>query len=594
MRLQYPIFYRQFGLRRVSQLMTPALPILDRLDLPKDSIFHYAGEGLLDDGPRSDEFLFRNIARPIFMYHVTSIGDNKGSPRRLTIPVDPLIRSYHVRNRRYRKLIDLKQIPKDPMALTVINYSYIPRLYRYMRSIYSDYYRWHNQQAAIYKSINELTEYTNKNQFMVVKLPKRLPSINELKLASMNMNQRSVKAFNSSESLTILEFWKWLGEDRDSSLLTNIGKENYSKMNFIFIESGRFLVFNLGVLDSWRSASKLELRDDPDANTKGFNPAQIQKRFLRLLIALFDVRSTDVPENLGDGKVEEVLSEVIEEDDTTPRRVLTPEESIDRQEAIDEDIEPASDIEEDFQLDSDIDKELEELERIAKLSTVDIQPPEYEYIPEDDDQDDSLFQPEEKVAELETELLDTIGGDSKVLEKALMKVADRYAENGLISAAEYKRYQELATSYRTIVAPDGTTTLDKYIDIKPDELKIPDNINIPDNPTVFDKSMLKSSLLVFDEHYINNILQRDVAAMVMNIQKAGIAVTDYQVEKVNNILGSHFEYTVKITPIEGTSSTIRFKLPVVDDNGIFVANGSKYLQRAQRGDRSTINGKLIY
>src|SRR5690606_10437506 len=132
---------------------------------PKDSIYHYVGEGLLDDGPKSDEFLFRNITRPIFMYHVSTIGDNKGSPRKLTIPVDPLIRSYHVRNKRYRKLMDLKQIPKDPMALTIINYSYIPRLYRYMRSIYSDYYRWNNQQAAIWKTVNEIGENTHKQQF---------------------------------------------------------------------------------------------------------------------------------------------------------------------------------------------------------------------------------------------------------------------------------------------------------------------------------------------------------------------------------------------------------------------------------------------
>lgn len=599
MRLQYPLFYRQFGLRRVAQLLNPALPILDRLDLPKDSLYHYAGEGLLDDGPRSDEFLFRNITRPIFMYHVSTIGDNKGSPRKLTIPVDPLVRSYHVKNRRFRKLMDIKQIPKDPMTLSVINYSYIPRLYRYMRSVYSEYYRWHNQQAAIWKTVNEVADTSTKNQFIIMKLPKRLPSINELKLASMAMNQRAVKTFNSPEALMILEFWKWLGENREDSLLSTIDKEHYKKMNFIFIESGRFLVFNLDVLNSWRSASKIELRIDPDANKKGFTPEQIQKRFLRLMISLFDVRSKDIPENIGgedtteevtEDKVTVADSDLIEETDTIqevsysqPREVLSPAEVINRQDSIDHYIEPASDIEEDIEEDLNIDKELEELERIAKLNLPDIQPPEIEYGEDDEDEDDTLFQPEE-VKELETELMDTMGGESKVLEKALMTVADRYAENGLISAAEYKRYQDLAVSYKTIVAPDGTTTLDQYIDIKPEELKIPDNINIPDDPTVFDKTMLKSSLLVFDEHYIKNVLQKDVAAMVMNIQKAGIAVTDYQVETVDNVLGSYNEYTVKINPIEGSSSTIRFKLPVINEDGTFRANSSKYSIRKQKAD----------
>ncbi len=598
MSLQYPMFYRQFGLRRVAQLMNPALPILDRLELPRDSLYHYVGDGLLDDGPRSDEFLFRNITRPIFMYHVTEIGDFKGNPRRLTIPVDPLIRSYHVKNRRYRKLMDLKQIPKDPMGLTVINYSYIPRLYRYMRSIYSDYYRWHNQQMAIWKTVNEIAVNTNKNQFIILKLPTRLPSISELKLASKGVNQRVVKTFNSSESLILLEFWKWLGDDRASSVFAQIGKENYNKMNFIFMESGRFLVFNLGVLDSWRSASKQELREDPNANTKGFDSIQIQKRFLRLLISLFDTRIKEVPENLqlDDSEVEDKQQTEVKQntDVNTPTQkkesitppkqeeVLTVQEDKERRESYHNGIDSASDIEEDFYEDDFIDKELEELERIAKLTMVDIQPSETE---DDDEGDDDYYQEEEsEVKELETELLDSMGGDSNVLEKALMKVADRYAENGLISAAEYKRYQDLSESYKNIVAPDGKSTLDTFIDIKPEELKVPETLNIPDTNTVYDKTMLKSSLLNFDEYYIKNILHRDIASMVMNIQKAGIAVTDYQVERVDSILGSYDDYSVKINPIEGASSTIRFKLPVINEDGTYKSNNSIYSIRKQKGD----------
>lgn len=608
MRLMYPLFYRQFGLRRVSQLMTPALPMMDRLDLPKNSIYHYAGDGLLDDGPRSDDFLVRNITRPIFMYHVTHIADQKGNPRRLTIPVDPLIRSYHVKNRKFRKLMDLKQIPKDPMSLIIMNYSYIPRLYRYMRSVYSEYYRWNNQQAAIWKNVNDITEFSDRNQFMLLKLPKRLPSISELKLASMTMNQRSVKTFNTAESLGILELWKWLGENRKSSLLNMINKENYDKVNFIFIESGRFLVFNLGVLNSWRSASIAELKEDVNANKKGFSPEQIQKRFLRLLIAIFDLRSKDVPENLEEGIVDSdgtettssgdtnqssIITKITEYEDvdSKPRIILTLDEEQERIDASIDGNDTALDIEDDFEQDLLIDKELEELERIAALSISIAKEKEYDLYKgddvddddDDDDDDDSYSQPEE-VKELVTELHDTIGKESNVLEKSLMRVADRYAENGLISAAEYKRYQDLAVSYKTIIAPDGTTTLDKFIDIKPEQLVIPDNVNMVDSDTVFDKSMLKSSLLVFDEYYIKNILQKDIASMVMNIQKAGIAVTDYQVERVNNILGSYDEYSVKLNPIEGSTSTLRFKLPVINDDGVWRANGSSYNSRAQRGD----------
>lgn len=584
--IQYSIFFRQFGVRKVSQLMSPPLPLLDRLNLPKSSLFHYIGEGLLDDGPKSDEFLFRNITRPILLTNVTHIGDNKGSPRRLSIPVDPLIRSYHIRNRRYRKLSDIDSIPKDPMAMIVVNYSFIPRLYRYMRSIYSEYYRWHNQQAAVWKTADQIATNTDRNQFIIVKLPKRLPSISELKLATQMMNQRSVKTFSDPDSLTILEFWKWLGADRQSSLLNLVSKQNYNKINFIFIESGRFFIMNLGVLDSWRAATKEELLAYEDANVKGFNTEQLQKRFLRLLISLFDVRtSNNINENLGDDEnVQPTDSGDTSPSDTEAQTVDESHEEVEYSQTEDDDSEDEDDILENFEEDTSIDRELQELEKIAQLAATDLNVQNTDnddYLDEDDD--DTYSQPDPE-AELASELSSTITSDSKVLEDAFMKFCDRQAENGLLSAAEYKRYSELCQSYKTIISPDGKTTLDKFIVIQPEELKVPENINIKDSPQVFDKTMLKSSLLVFDEHYIKNILQKDVASMVMNIQKAGVAVTDYTVTRHESILGGFDEYTVRVNPVDGSSSTIRFKLPIVEDDGTFKANGSIYQLRKQRRD----------
>lgn len=599
--LQYHIFFRQFGIRKVGQLMSPPLPVLDRLYLPKSSLLHYPGEGLLDDGPTSDEFLFRNIGRPILLTNVTTIGDNKGTPRRLSIPVDPLIRSFHIKNRRYRKLVSIESIPKDPMTMIVVNYSFIPRLYRYMRSIYSEYYRWNNQQASIWKSMNTIASSSERNQFIMAKLPKRLPSISELKLASREMNQRSVKTFHETESLFILELWKWIGEDRQSSLLNLINRENYSKINIIFIESGRFAIVNLGVLDGWRSATKEELISFDDANEKGFSPIQFQKRFLRLLISLFNARTSEgLSENLGtdikhpDDPVNQDtnMSVTIKKDDVDkePKEEEDSEDYSKELELVDtskrEKVnyeEDDDEIEENFEEDLEIDKDLEQLEKMAQKASVEINFPNTNIDDDDDDGDDTEFQPDTE-QELEKELVGSIVGNNTLLEDALMNVADIQAENGLISANEYRRYAELSKAYKTIVAPNGKTTLDKFINITNEDLKVPDNINMPDNDTVYDKTMLKSSLLVFDEHYVKNILSRDVASMVMNVQRAGIAVTDYQVERIESILGDVDQYTIKINPIEGTPSTIRFKLPVVDDEGVWTANGGRYSTRKQMGE----------
>jgi len=601
----YNSFYRKFGLRTTGQLMSPALPMLDKLELPQNSIYHYVGNGLLDDGPKHDEFLFRNITRPILLANITAIGDNKGLPRRLAVPVAPLIQTYHAKNRRYRKLIDINNTGRDVLTPVVFSYAFIPRLYKYMRSLYSQYNSWYNVQAAVWKNIAQLSTTNDRHQFIEVKLPQVLPSIPQLRNAVRRFDQRSIKIFNSVESLVLLELWKWLGEERSQSLLNAIPKEGLNKVNLIFIESGRWTVVNLGVLNSWRIASKEELDADPNANTKGFAPEQIQKRFLRMMVSIFECRTSSPAENLGedveedkaaqtpavqapsiDTKVTVVDTKVVGNNTpaVTTSEVLTPTEAMAADNARDAGIQPATQIEEDFEVDMRIDEELAELEKLAKVSRHDFEAaaPETE-----DDEEDTSVQTAEDEDESESVIDDSSGASldgGGTLDQAFSRIIDRLGSVGMMSVAEYKRYKDLSQSYKSIISPDGTTTLDKFIKINPEDTKIKKSQAIPDIKTVFDKTMLKSSLLTFDDHYIKNILQKDVAGMVMNIQRAGIAVTDYEVERVDDILGSYDSYTVRVTPVEGASSTLKFKLPVIEEDGTFMANGTKYRDRKQRGD----------
>jgi hypothetical protein len=101
---------------------------------------------------------------------------------------------------------------------------------------------------------------------------------------------------------------------------------------------------------------------------------------------------------------------------------------------------------------------------------------------------------------------------------------------------------------------------------------------------VLDKSMLKSSLIDFDKKYIQEVLAKDVSSMVLNVQKAGIALTGYKVEKVNDILGGYEMHSLKLNPVIGQQSTLRFKIPIVNEDGNYISNGVKYRLRKQRGD----------
>lgn len=595
----YPIFYRRYGVRRAAQLLNPPLPMLDKMELPRGSVYHYPGQGQFDIGPSSDEFIFRNIERPIYVSHIVENGDSRGNPVRQQKSVDSILRGWQSKNRRYRPMREIEVLNRDNITQGVFNYALISELYRYPRSIYADYYRWWNSHVAIWKNINHVSTITARQQFIPVNLPKILPSVSDFRRGStMAMNQQLMKIFPTSEAMFLLEIWKWLGPDRSKSMISYVERANLQTVNLLIQESGRWTVINLGQLNSWRAATKEELEKDPNANQRGISPEMLQKYFLRFIMSVFESRTAPAFVDEGD------------EDESTQGE---------QNEVSALDIEP----DEEFGSDDDDDDDDEGVVRTvridpelggAKVSTTPVvfqDPRTGNILNNPDDEDDPLiredgsefaFDNQETQEKIEAELskLDEIAAQATTDSKSpssiqlkpedkdyiqgIMSVCDRFADNGMMSAAEYKRYGNLAASYKSIPAPDGKGTLEDFIKIPREDIEIKESPSIPNIPTVIDKSMLKSSLLVFTEQYVTKVLPKNIAQMVMNLQYAGIAVTGYEVERQYDIMGTFDSFTVRINPVDGAPSTLRFKLPVVDKDGYFVANGVKYKLRMQRGD----------
>lgn len=599
----YEYWYRRSGVRVPAQMITPPLSLLNILELPRMSILHSVNNSPIDYGPQANEYLFRNIQRPIMMEHVINNGDTLGNPRKLNISTDTIIRTYHLKYRRYRYSRSLETAIKDPNTLLVINYGIIPHVYKYMRSLYTEIYKWKNTNAALWKKVEQLANDTDRQQFIVCKLPVVLPSIPDLRLGCGVITQKVIKIFNNTDSLMLLEIWKWLGENRKDSLISNVSDKNLFKVNIIYQESGKWFVVNLGKVNSWRKATKDELSNNQNAPTTGYDTEQIQRRFLRMVLTLFQVRSVaavavpnelDTPELTGtdtansDGKSND---KVVAKDDTLLNKPV--ENGIEQPEAkiqatiqtpnqvdggstgndksvifdIPQDIDQNDTIADDADIDAQLEQELAHLEAISKTHV------EKNFDEEGDDSQDAGSYNQELFVE-----------EPATLEDGVINVCDKLADLGLLSAAEYRRYMELSKKYKTIVSPNGVDTLDKFIKVDKKLLKIDNEPMEIDNVTIIDKSMLKSSLINFDKKYINEVMQRDIAGMVMHVQNCGIAVTDYEVEKTEDVLGAFNTYTVRITPVEGTSSSLRFKLPVLTDNGEYYANGVKYRLRRQRGD----------
>lgn len=627
--LQYSQFYQKFGVRNIGQVLNPRLPPTTQLELPRASIYNYIGKDALDEGPAGDEYVFRDITRPIPMLHVKTLLEAKGNPRTVSQSINQQIRQYHNQHRRYRLMQTVASGVRDQLVPLVVNYAWLGKLYRYQRSTYTEYNRWWNINATVWKTIAEYAKETDRQHFIELTLPRLLPGLTDLRMAAECFKEgdvattvtpnliaameslpeehrptlrgvgalnvaleaisvRSLRVFNTPQSLMLLELWKWCGPNRAKSVISVVPDEHLDKVNLVLVESGRWLVVNLGRLNAWRAATEAEIAANPDAPQKGLPPQQLQKRVLRMAMSLFQVRTDAAPQVDAEiakhetvagketpqtvttpapatGKVQTPVKVVTapqtgaQADPTQPTKtttvdvttLATPDPDVDDDHGV---------VHDDPELDARIEADLAELDRIVQsVLDADVAP-------------DGVADANEHVVE------------DRTYEASVMAACDRLAEQGMLSGAELRRMQQLSVSYKSLKAPDGKRTLAEFVDVKPEDVTITEVHTVPDIPTVLDKTMLQSSLHDFHARYIRDVLPRDTARMVMHLQHAGLAVTNYEVEKHEDAVGAYEHHTVKITPVDGAATTLHFRLPSVQDDGTYMAGGTRYSVRSQRGD----------
>ncbi len=535
-------FYRRYGIRRPSHMKNPFTNDSQALTLPRGSVFHYLPEDGTTIGVPSDHWSVKDTERLVMVDHVEELDPkaNEGNPRTTAVIPASLTRRYHRRHRKLKPVRSLESNTKNPRTLLVANYGLLPQLYRYTTSFYSNYYRWTNIHRTMWSHVEELYGKVGRQHFVSVNLPTPLPSLTALRKAEARFSRTSLELFDSPEALFLLEVWKWIGEKREESHLSVMGEETFRHVNIIWIHDNRWIMINLGILDDWRKEGR---EGDVD-------PEVLQRYFLRVLMSLFE-STTPVKES--------------DEEDDEPEEEDTAEEEDegsggDHIEQVTED-DPEESVEKTFQgLD---DGELE-----AELDAL----------------NDVILQEQQNYREkLNEELQFELSPPT--LDGRFKEKATDLAEDGLLSAAEYRRMDRIAETYKTL--PDPYTGKGSLLDqarINPEDLEIDGPTTFTDNDAILDKSMLETTIQDFDSRYTKNVMSKDVTNMVLGLQKAGVAVTGYEVEEIEDVANKYQSHTLRLTPVSGKPSTIRFKLPVIEEDGTYLANGVKYRLRKQRAD----------
>jgi hypothetical protein len=578
--LLFDIFYKHFGIRKPQQLLKPRVFPLGTLEFPRNAVFHYLP---IEDelGPDAKLSYFTNYKKRIPITHVTELSEISKGGRKLSDRYLPLIKTYQSKNKQFRLNQHAIDNFHDVLIPIVYNYAIIPQLYKYIETPIANYSKWHDLNKTLFSTINSIATKTDRQHFIFIDTPEVLPAITNLRLFENKLNASFMATFDTNEKRYVMEFWRWLDDNLDS-ILNQLSPEAAKVTNCVFFHNSNWCLLNLGIFIQWKKSKDSQ-------SPIQFTSLQLQKLFLKLFNSIKDQAVIEPETDTKPITTKPVplkgFAQNFSEDEIENESVPT-----------DTDIDPYASYDDDsFKDDVDmadifnsVDSELEALDtfndnlyhtKIYKTSPVNDSPP----IKTKGLKESNTLELEPVVFETKEELQQVIYHD-KTTKEALGEYLDFYTELGVMSANDYRNLVKQIDAVDNLQSPyDPKQTLLEYAEIKPEQLKL-DPQPLPNLKHVPDPSMHKTALIDFDQKYINEILPKDIAAAVANIQKAGIIIQDYEIDNQSSILGDYEIHTLKLRPIDGVPNTIRFKLPKISPNGEFMADGKKSQQRKQRSD----------
>lgn len=625
MLIEYKLFYRKHGVRRPGQLLRPPTMEFSQLKLPKRSSIHFPQ---YDDSnfeiPQS-HFLASDIKRYMFCDVKTEYaGENHLGMFRLA-PGKPiqLTRMYFRTNRRIRRYEMFSPI-HDPLTVVFHTYGLLNRRYVYLgkrRDTVMN--KWKNHWDTVITNLNAEAEAGIRNQFIVIDVPEKLPAFNKLKRQD-DLSIQSVRYFKQPDHWMANSVWNFFSAPKENGtglayIFRNLTDKAVDNVNIIWKSGNICTITNLGILRSFNTVFNERGKWD-------------SFRFNKYLLNMFLVLGETTEVNDVDTSDEDEDND----DDTTLTRLDTSED-IDDIDELGEDDETDYSEEVDLdalfdELDADDDRSDKEWVEREKARNLDLNvdnvkedkaqkrvsgvtkgktPIEEEFEEEDvdslDDVDDIVDQRLAALDKME-EVEDTTAGDDIATSQELayttyapetlptteydqlvINTATEQARNGTLTAGELRLASKRAETYKTLKDPRNPKK--DFIDaltVTEGDIRLDGDTQIANEVTkslVPDDTMHQSSLKQFDRKYINEVMPKHISKTVMEVAKAGVTIQDYDIERVNNINDDFEIHSVRLTTVAGKQSTLRFRLPVVDENGQFKVGGVKSRMRKQWADK---------
>lgn len=534
--IRMDLYHRQYQIRKFSEMTSEKHFGMMAMQLPRNTTFHYLPESETVWGIDASDPVLIDVDRNIYVEHVSKYkGTVEGRMRELPFNEDREIKAFHRKHRLLRRSKRRDTSVRDERSLLVVNYALIQHHYLYTRTFRTVYHQWLNQQNTLVTTLLDHLKTTNREQFVRLEVPDKLPTLTSMKkVDSDGWTTETLKQFDSPEAINVMDAYLMLDPESKASVFDKIPKEYWGRIHLVWRYRDRWLSIDMETLKGFTH--------EVEGDEKERDVVGVRKRFISLLMTLQEA-----------GRGSRSTSDVIE---TLAKR-------------------------------EDTEDNLQEDEEGDEPDPV---------ISKDEGDLDALDTVPAPVEETDVVTSDTILKEKAVdPEDSFLEIADGLVEDGRMTGAEYRRAKKLATKYKDVKFPLTKEPLDSFRQVTKDDLEIVSEELVSKDTGIPDDSMRSSSINVVREQYVKNVMHKDITNHVLSLQSMGGSLTDYEIEKHEDAGGEYEAHTIRIQPLVGSPSTLRFKLPVVQADGSFTVNGIKQYMRWQRGDlpiRKTGPGKV--
>lgn len=600
MRLKIQLFLKNFGLKQAAELQQPRLHAIKKLDLPLETVYHFLEDNTAVMGPSQTDPIFAKLKGKVFIEQKTELDSLVGNPRRTSVLPQTLENDFRRTHRFFKPLRKDAAVKLNVSNVAVFNYSMLNPLYKYVSSYKANYYRWLNITDTFWEGVAETCKrFPDWNQFIELHVPEYTPGMSKFKQLTRSTTQDLLEEFRSFAALNLFDLYRFFGTERDTSFMSKIPKASYDKINFLVRVQGNFFVMNLGKLEEWRAAPDseeeleeitLEAFSDPSnvetyINELGleafFTPDSMQRKLVSLFTTLTEFSHGN---------------DTLIETEARSADLVQPEDEVAEVETeLDEEI-LADDLVASPELEEEEFDQSKPTSRVVKTFDLDLMEVTYIPPPESDlDETTLVIDKSDLIVEEKPKSLKVNDGKSMRSLVESFSVDDHYADPvarkaaelrqmGMISDRTFEQTIDDAMRYHTIPDPFGSgLTIKEAMEIVPEDLVVP-TTHYKDTSTVIDKSMLASKHQAIMRKFNSKLLPKFILQSIVALQSGGVSITDVKAREDEDINNHTMSFNITVKPVRGRASQLHFRVPVIDKDGRFKANGVISRQRQQRTD----------